>query len=1391
MQLYSSALVFAPEMSFVRRLFEECIPPWIQRKPKVQANWNTALQTLKGHTACVRSVAFSTDGKQVVSGSDDKIVRLWDAVTGAVLQTLEGHTAYVRSVAFSTNNKQVVSGSDDKTVRLWDTVTGAVLQTLESHIYGVNSVAFSPDGKQVVSGSDDKTVRLWDAVTGAVLQTLEGHTAYVRSVAFSADGKQVISGSWDTTVRLWDAVTGTTLQVLEGHTRFVNSVAFSADGSQVVSGSSDKTVQLWDAATGAALQTLKGHTDYVDSVAISADGKQVVSGSWDKTIRLWDAVTGAALQTFKGHTAFVDSVAFSADSKQVISGSWDTTVRLWDATIKAALQTLEGHTACIRSVAFSADGKQVVSGSDDKTIRLWDAVTGAALQTLEGHTDSVNSVAFSPDGKLLASVSQDRTVKLWDASSGAVLQTLECYSGLITLVAFSHDSKLLASASDDHTVEVWDTATGSLRQTAAVTSYVTRLAFDSIDSTLFTNVDSIKVDRTALLTSSEHPHQEEGAEVNRQGLGMSGYWVAWNTENLLWLPPDYWAVESDTSPSGSIVAGGCSSGKVFIIGFSLDDLLHFAQAARAPIKPPPTSDPGFHEGLLSDMDDEMSVNSLEFEEDCENEGVSGIFASHDVNRIMNSGRYFEELDMLEATVYKQSVVDFYNPSNSYSPWPADRGLFVSQIPLPRYEVTICRSSAHSPLILSRCNDIWRQGSQLLALQIWHLLECHNVAFKVFFNAISLQEAGFCNEFISLLTLDPHRTTCVRLLPVNIAEIQQLAKLFENVLLCISETTPLETAQVVELTVELTSYCQRLLRALGLLHLAYAEDETCPSDQSSRMLWRSIVHTLDLAILSYAGAHIEPFDLRYLGMSVEAFSVPAPFVAELHRDVRGAGMISLRRRSLECLDEFLHGKNAWVFCNSLSDVGSNGRLHLVTKIDIFADIWGPLWKECLVGTPAEAYRYRVGDGHIIPWMTNDQPTLLSGEIRCHWVTASDLPQTYSREAQWSFDGSETLVIGAPHVKINGDCRCDLQEIKRRLQQCERLRRLGTYDPSTYLDAQTLEIQVGVPAKGVVGKYARTWKRREGHPLRLALLEAWDHPELNLIDPAFFEHRMGLEVSLSTHNARKVPLVKLLGSSSMCKLLELFQWADDECRTRYMVAVRDADPKALRRLWENHPQWREDIRKAVCCCLQALSETGIGRKEDPEALCVAWVPAPGQRYLAMLTESRHSWAGSLKDSRDYFTMAVVSEQCLDFSPDGGRCCGRQGYSVFETALVINDSIKPRELKKRLITCGEVRELRWSVSGLKEGENLSLGDRGALEVIKPVGHGCILIKWKTAKLKQALARFEENLLKRQHERHCEFIEDDDEIGINDDGVGGTELTLRVKPLCVFLTSEYVREL
>jgi WD40 repeat protein len=311
------------------------------------------------------------------SENDDILAKIGEAIRRRVdlepsFRTLEGHSGGLTSVAFSSDGQQLASGSNDRMIKIWNVATGQCLQTFKSHARYVESVEFSPDGQQLASGSYDETTKIWNMATGQCLRTLEGHTDVIASVAFSPDGQQIASGSHDSTIKIWNVATGQCLRTLKCYAVTVRSVAFSPDGQQLASGSFDKTPKIWNVATGQCLQTLEGHTDIIGSVAFSPDGQQLASGSHDRTIKIWNMVTGQCLQTFEGHTDIIRSVAFSSDGQQLASGSNDGTIKIWNVVTSQCLQTLEGHASSVLSAKFSPDGQKLASGSNDTTIRIWD-----------------------------------------------------------------------------------------------------------------------------------------------------------------------------------------------------------------------------------------------------------------------------------------------------------------------------------------------------------------------------------------------------------------------------------------------------------------------------------------------------------------------------------------------------------------------------------------------------------------------------------------------------------------------------------------------------------------------------------------------------------------------------------------------------------------------------------------------------------------------------------------------------------------------------------------------------------------------------------------------------------------------------------------------------------
>jgi WD40 repeat protein len=292
------------------------------------------VRTLEGHTSSVMALAFSSDGKVLVSSSRDKSIKFWNVQSGKAERTLTAHNDDVYAVVFSSKWDLLASGSGDKTIKLFDAATGKEIRTLTGHTEIVRSVAFSPDQQKLASVSVDRTVRLWDVKTGELLKTMNGHTHRVKSVVYSPDGQWIATAATDRTIRFWDVKSGKETAKLEGHTGDIETLALSPNGKFLASSSNDATVRLWDTTTFNSERTLQGHDSEVDSVGFSPNGETLASGSKDKTIKLWEVRTGKLLRTLTGHTGRVESLAFSPDGKTLATGGGggDSSVRLWDLT---------------------------------------------------------------------------------------------------------------------------------------------------------------------------------------------------------------------------------------------------------------------------------------------------------------------------------------------------------------------------------------------------------------------------------------------------------------------------------------------------------------------------------------------------------------------------------------------------------------------------------------------------------------------------------------------------------------------------------------------------------------------------------------------------------------------------------------------------------------------------------------------------------------------------------------------------------------------------------------------------------------------------------------------------------------------------------------------------
>jgi WD40 repeat protein len=470
------------------------------------------------HNSGVHAVAYTPDGRRLVSGCQDGSVWFWNVATGTATTAREGHTGNVRGLAISPDGRLAASAGDDQVVRLWDVDTGRASRALQGASGRNRCVAFSPDGKMLASAGTSRTITLWEVESGQVVRTLLGHAGEILCLAFSPDGKRLASAGSDRLLRIWDPNTGAELRSLEGHTDEIRGIAFRRDGAVLASAGGDGALRLWDPAAGRGLEVhyppektafwgvafgpdgriatatesrmvyvwedsqpkcFRGHNHRLQGVTFSPEGRQVATASLDWTVKIWDVDSSQEYREFRTPGEKTLAADFSADGRQITVVAANGGIRRCDLQSGEVADHFEPDLDRPRSCAFSANGRLLAAAGRLGAIRCFDVATGQVVGGDRNHGTPASAVAFSPDGRYLASTADDGTVKVWEATSDRLLFTCTGHTAPVPTLAFSPDGNTLVSGGRDG-VRRWDIRTGrELPTLAPDTPRVAALAFDA------------------------------------------------------------------------------------------------------------------------------------------------------------------------------------------------------------------------------------------------------------------------------------------------------------------------------------------------------------------------------------------------------------------------------------------------------------------------------------------------------------------------------------------------------------------------------------------------------------------------------------------------------------------------------------------------------------------------------------------------------------------------------------------------------------------------------------------------------------------------------------------------------------------------------------------------
>jgi len=387
-----------------------------------------------------------------------------DAITGTHASILSSHTDYVASLAFSSDGTYLVSGSEDKTVNLWDIQTGGVAKTFHSPPKSITSVSISPDHATIVLGCS-VALYLLNVQTGEFYHTIHGRGRKISSVGFSQTNSHLFTTiSGGEIIEHWD-VSGHKIGFVRSD-YLSSNVIFSLDGTCFLV-CKEMIATLWNTASGVAIATFVGFPGWLQHYCFSPDGKLVAGSDSASTIYIWDTINESCypIKTFAIHSD-ITSLTFSSS---LISSSKDRLVRFWRVDTSSTGQVVTNSklippvSAPITFVGLQAGDGTAVSCNSAGLLRGWDISTGLCKAAFHFSTQGLKwGDARLVNGRMIFVWYSHGKITIWCAGRGEPIQTtgapIDCQTASLKLSGDTSKVFLLTHES----IQAWSTWTGEV-----------------------------------------------------------------------------------------------------------------------------------------------------------------------------------------------------------------------------------------------------------------------------------------------------------------------------------------------------------------------------------------------------------------------------------------------------------------------------------------------------------------------------------------------------------------------------------------------------------------------------------------------------------------------------------------------------------------------------------------------------------------------------------------------------------------------------------------------------------------------------------------------------------------------------------------------------------------